>query len=276
MKKIIYTLIFLISILKVYSQNTTDIDNLKYKCKYIITYQADSTNINSIESEEMLLLIGERSSKFLSLSSFLRDSISNNIDRENTNSINLMTLFQSVPKTKFKDKIFKNYPKDKITITEQVLKDYFIYEEPLNLFKWNIKNDSKIISGYNCQKATINYAGRDYIAWFTNEIPLSDGPYKFNGLPGLIIKINDTNNHYEYKLVSLKEQKTNNKIAINKKDYIKTTKKEFYILKKEFYKNIFKKLEQSGISINFENSSQKNDVLNKYRKRNNPIELENK
>ncbi len=276
MKKIIYTLVFLLSILKIHSQNTSNIDALKYKCKYLITYQPDSTNLKKIDSEEMFLLIGSEKSKFLSVSTFLKDSISNNIDRNNINSLNLMTLFQSIPKTKFKDKIFKNLSSNKITVTEQVLKNHYRYEEPLKIFEWSIKDSEKNISGYNCQKATTNYAGRNYIAWFTNEIPISDGPYKFNGLPGLIIQISDTKNQYNYKLIAFEKQKTPKNITINKKNYIKTTKKELYEFKKEFYANIFKKLEQSGITLNFENSSQKKEVLNKYKKRNNPIELDNK
>ena len=275
MKKYLTPIILFVTFFQMYSQNTSNIDDLKYKCKYIITYQPDSTNIDGIESEEMLLLIGKKTSKFLSLSTFLRDSISNNIDRENTNSSNLMVLFQSIPKTKFKDKIFKNYPNGKVTTTEQVLKDFYIYEEPLNLFNWYIKEETKTISGYVCQKATTNFSGRDYTAWFTNEIPISDGPYKFNGLPGLIIKINDSKNQYDYKLIGLEKQNSNT-ITMNKKKYIKTSKKEFYKLRKEFYKNIFKKLEQRGISINSDNPSQKKDVLNKYNKRNNPIELDKK
>lgn len=33
------------------------------------------------------------------------------------------------------------------------------------------------------QKATCDFAGRKWIAWFTTEIPIQDGPYKFYGLP---------------------------------------------------------------------------------------------
>ena len=274
MKKNLYIYLTLLTVISVNSQNTTNIDSLKYKSKYILTYQSDSTNINSIESEEMLLLIGEKSSKFLSLSSFLRDSISNNIDKGNINSLNLMTLFQSVPKTKFKSKIFKNYPNGKITTTEQVLRNYYKYEDSLTLFNWKIEKEIKIISGYKCQKATTSYAGRGYIAWFAYEVPISDGPFKFNGLPGLIIQINDLDNHYEYKLVSLEKTKIKSSIEINNENYILTSRKELEVVKKEFYANIFKKIEETGININFDNPNQKRSIINKYKKRNNPIELD--
>ena len=273
MKKYLTLIVLFVTIFQMHSQNASKIDDLKYKCTYVITYQPDSTNVDAIESEEMLLLIGKKTSKFLSLGTYLKDSIFNNIDRENTNSSNLLGLLQSTPKTKFKEKIFKNYPNGKITTTEQVWKDFYMYEEPLQLFNWSIKEETKTISGYVCQKATTNFSGRNYTAWFTNEIPIPDGPYKFNGLPGLIIKINDSKNQYEYKLIGFEKQNSN-AITMNNKNYIKTTKKEFYKLRKEFYKNIFKKLEQSGININFDNPSQKRGVLNRINKRNNPIELD--
>ena len=55
----------------------------------------------------------------------------------------------------------------------------------------NEKNETKKIGTYVCQKATLNYCGRHWEAWFTKEVPLNKGPYFFDGLPGLIIYIND-------------------------------------------------------------------------------------
>ncbi len=73
---------------------------------------------------------------------------------------------------------------------------------------WKIGNETAKINGFTCQKAITNYKGRDWTAWFTTEIPVSDGPYKFYGLPGLIVKISDTNNEHLFNLVKiLKDQK---------------------------------------------------------------------
>jgi len=267
-------IIFICITLESIAQKTDSIDDILYKCKYRVTYQIDSTDSNSFESEEMLLLIGKKTSKFQSIGGYLRDSISGSFKKQTTSSLNLLTLFKNLPKTKFKEKIFKNYPEEKITYTEKIFKDNFRYLESLNLFNWKIESKKEIISGYNCQKASVNYAGRKYTAWFTNEIPISDGPYKFNGLPGLIVKISDSKNQYTYELISLKRT-IGNRITINDKNYITIEKAQFVKIKKEFYANIFKKLEQSGITLNFDNPSQKRDLLKKYNKRNNPIELVN-
>ena len=55
------------------------------------------------------------------------------------------------------------------------------------------------------QKATTSYGGRDWIAWFTAEIPFQDGPYKFYGLPGLIVKMEDTTGSHIMTLVGNKK-----------------------------------------------------------------------
>tara|TARA_R110002074_G_scaffold22366_3_gene68389 strand:+ start:4790 stop:5485 length:696 start_codon:yes stop_codon:yes gene_type:complete len=229
----------------------------------------DSTNVTRKNSETMLLLIGDKTSKFLSLTTFLKDSI----NEHSKSSSNLQQLM-AVPKTAFNHNIFKNYPQGKITNTENVFKDYYKYEEPINLFNWTITNETKTISGYNCQKATTTFAGRDYVAWFTNEIPIADGPYKFNGLPGLIVKINDTKNHYEYKLTSFK--KVTGNIGFIERNYIKTTKKEFKKAKKEFSSNIFERLQQNGITVTSMNASEKRDFQKRISKNKiSPIEKGN-
>lgn len=66
-----------------------------------------------------------------------------------------------------------------------------VNEETPN-FNWKIVDSVKTINGYNCYKAlSENFRGRSYTAWFTYEIPVPFGPYKFNGLPGLILEIYD-------------------------------------------------------------------------------------
>jgi len=269
MKKNIYFLIIVFASIQSYSQNVTKIDNATYRCEYLVTYQLDSTNVNNKLSETMFLLIGSKTSKFLSLTTFLKDSI-----KEHSKSSSNLQQLMAVPKTAFNHTIFKNYPQGKITSTENIFKDYYKYEEPINLFNWIITNETKTISGYNCQKATATFAGRDYVAWFTNEIPIADGPYKFNGLPGLIVKINDTKNHYEYKLTRFK--KITGDIGIAERNYIKTTKKEFKKVKKEFYSNVLEKLQQNGITITNMDDSQKRNLQKRISKnKSNPIEKGN-
>ena len=71
---------------------------------------------------------------------------------------------------------------------------------------WAIQNDQDTVHGMHCLKANIEYGGRYYTAWFTTEVPLSEGPYVFQGLPGLIIKVVDDENWYEFTLSKMNLQ----------------------------------------------------------------------
>jgi len=71
----------------------------------------------------------------------------------------------------------------------------FFVGEPLNQFKWKLTGNSKTILKYNCQEATTNYRGRDYIAYFTTKIPFKAAPWKFHGLPGVMLAVKTSDDH---------------------------------------------------------------------------------
>lgn len=80
-------------------------------------------------------------------------------------------------------------------------------EAPL-LSGWTLQPAQDTISGMNCQSATIHYGGRNYTAWYTPQIPISDGPYVFSGLPGLIVKIEDEKGWYKFQLKTFSAKNT--------------------------------------------------------------------
>ena len=77
------------------------------------------------------------------------------------------------------------------------------YTELWPSMQWTLKDEKQTICGYQCQKATCHWRGRDYVAWFTSAIPLKSGPWKFGGLPGLIMKIYDTKHLYTWEAVAV-------------------------------------------------------------------------
>lgn len=70
---------------------------------------------------------------------------------------------------------------------------------------WKISPDKEKIGELMTQKATCTFAGRIWTAWFTTEIPIQDGPYKFYGLPGLIVRMEDQTKSHSYELKGVKK-----------------------------------------------------------------------
>lgn len=104
---------------------------------------------------------------------------------------------------KFSARIYKNYPTMKVQYVEKITSGFTpanigYAEEPK--FAWKILSDKQKIGEYNTQKATTEFGGRKWTAWFSTDIPFQDGPYKFSGLPGLIVKIEDAAKDYSWVL----------------------------------------------------------------------------
>lgn len=83
---------------------------------------------------------------------------------------------------------------------------FFVYPDSVPSLEWSFNDEeTNSIIGYDCRKATVEFAGRSYIAWFTPEIPLPFGPYKFGGLPGLILKLEDAERQYIWVAVGFEQ-----------------------------------------------------------------------
>lgn len=208
-----------------------NLDEVQLKCYYRFTFQRDSTDTASKMSEEMLLLVGKRSiSRFSSTGLIKYDSAITTLrqQKEEFGSDVVKQKVPSLPSTKFHFSIFKNYPSEKITVTDRIFRNKYVYEEPKAPIRWLISNQKAKINGYHCQKATARTLGRWYEAWFTNEIPVSEGPYKFYGLPGLIVKISDSRNFFTFELTKLLSADSPERIVIQKVRSIHTTKKGFF------------------------------------------------
>jgi GLPGLI family protein len=102
------------------------------------------------------------------------------------------------------DMVYKNLKEDSMIVRDVNHFDPVLFHEsPMPKMNWTIINEFKKIGTFNCQKAQINFRGRKYIAWFTNLIPVSHGPWKFYGLPGLILEVSDEENLFQCLFVSI-------------------------------------------------------------------------
>ncbi|AZI39928.1 MULTISPECIES: GLPGLI family protein [Chryseobacterium group] len=158
---------------------------------------------------------------------------------------------KSFPKSKFKYAIIQS--SKSIQYFENIGMSLLSYNEPI-ITNWKLTNESKTINSLTCKKAEVNYKGRNWIAWYSTEIPLSYGPYKFTGLPGLIIKISDESGDYDFELVkSVSSTEIKGKIlTINKRRYEgakETTFDDLQVAKKNFNENLIGTLANSETTI---------------------------
>lgn len=113
------------------------------------------------------------------------------------------------------------------------------YEEKWNGQEWSLQGDTASFLGHQCQKAMCHWRGRDYIAWFAPDIPIRRGPWKFGGLPGLIMKVHDVDSLYVFEAVAI--EKGNFPIWQYPKDeFMKSTRLKTWKLQKAFNLNYSK------------------------------------
>jgi GLPGLI family protein len=96
---------------------------------------------------------------------------------------------------------------------------------------WKLVDESKNVGGYACQRADVSYGGRTYIAWFTAELPFPYGPWKLQGLPGLILEAKDASGDVSFSYAGFETLESGDAITLspqviktNKKDYEKMVK----------------------------------------------------
>lgn len=124
-----------------------------------------------------------------------------------------------------KSKIYKDKKKQEVSTIDMIgtLSVYRCIEQ-LPPQQWTMTGDTLTVLGYLCQKATTDFGGRSYNAWFTTEVPLNDGPWKLYGLPGLILKVVSDDQVFSFEAIGI--EKTKDPIAINKDSYIKSTPRQ--------------------------------------------------
>lgn len=167
---------------------------------YSFKYKVDSNNVNYTKEENFVLNVKDKSSLFTSLKNYKSDSMVA-IIKQDYLKFGGGVSFKGVPKTDFTYYVIKK--RDSINHSlfyDKIGRSNFYYDEPWTN-NWKIENEVKSINGFSCQKATITKYGRNFIAWYAKEITIPDGPYKFNGLPGLILELYDDKKYFHFNLI---------------------------------------------------------------------------
>ncbi|KFF24764.1 GLPGLI family protein [Chryseobacterium vrystaatense] len=112
---------------------------------------------------------------------------------------------------------------------------------------WQLLPETKKIGDLKCQKALADYGGRHWTAWFTEDVQVSEGPYVFNGLPGMIVEINDSTEDYLFKLVKIK--KSTDKNLFSMKGGKNVSWEEFIKIQNDYYKDPYSVIKLQNIKV---------------------------
>lgn len=172
---------------------------------YYYSFVKDTLNKQEVTKELMNLDITENGSAFYSHDVHVSDSTMTAYYEKQiktTGSMNVDTKMMSQRKGTVRYRIIKDYPDFKISSVLNIGIDYYKVSDDRKLI-WKILPDRQKIGDFNAQKATTEFAGRKWEAWFSSELPFQDGPYKFHGLPGLIIKLQDHTGTHQFELAGI-------------------------------------------------------------------------
>lgn len=283
MKKVI-TLFILLLTLSVCAQSQRFI----YEYKFSI----DSTARDVQETEIMFLDVIPKGSNFYSSDVFKSDSIwAAAMDMHVKRGIET-----DFSKIKFKGKIRysveKSYPDYSVIFFNSLGIDRYMVEERRKQ-KWKILPDKAKIGELVAQKAVCEFTGRKWTAWFTTDLLIQDGPYKFYGLPGLIVKLEDSSQTHSFELKGIKklpegyEWKNSgengfNLIKLNEtkykqafKDYCKDPMKSEKLMQAQSRDVL--EIDDSGKLVKTSNAKRKEremQLINQIKKENNILELD--
>lgn len=242
MKKLLINLFLIFGFLAI-AQNKRFI----YEYKFI----SDSTNVDDVKTEMMFLDTTKDGSKYYSYTVFNSDSLMK-VDLEKqlaaTGSINVKSDMQ---KGSVRYSVTKTYPDYKINLHCRLGMDAYNISDDRKI-NWKISSEKEKIGEWNAQKAEADFAGRHWIAWFSTEIPIQDGPYKFRGLPGLIVKVEDKTGSHKMELKGIKNISGDININVWDAKEIAINSKQFQKVIKEYENDPtkgIKQIQMGGTSI---------------------------
>lgn len=209
------------------------IDNVLFTAQYQTSFVPDASNPEKRKEETMMLKVGNKASVYYSYAKFLTDSV---IEEDKKNGVSQEVMIEHLQQFSgvINYKIYKNYPSRKITTLEPIAASRFKCVEENERPNWQLKSDTMTILSYHCQKAVCHFKGRDYEAWFTPEIPRSEGPWKLQGLPGLILRAKDSKEHYIFDCIGITQNKTDDTIQYSDHGHEPVSRKNLNKLQERF------------------------------------------
>ena len=213
--------------------------NVSYLLKYRNSEKDDSLSFNDI----MDLQMGRHYNAF-----FSRDLRA--LDTRNTKELKTNMQFSTIPENYIGFDVLINHSDSLTTVTNRLpyTSQVIEYSESTDIPKWTyMPEDVDTIMGYHCHVAICNYEGRDWKVYYTNDIPIPYGPWKLNGVKGLVLKAVDTENNFIFEAVGLTQKPQ----SIIRYDWSrkKMKKEDWKKFERDMYKNAGSFVRNTGARI---------------------------
>lgn len=199
---IFYVFIFITT--PVFAQTT---DKALFCVNYLTQYKRFAEDKN-IRETEMILEVGHKRTIFYNRWAKKREQIVDSISKINGSKDDVLLAASRYPNPGLHYAVYNNYPTEGKRIVTDVLIQNFHYEEDVESPLWTLMNRDTLIIDYKCESAQCDFRGRKWTVYYTNELPVSAGPWKLQGLPGVILYAFDETGAFSFKAISIKKGKS--------------------------------------------------------------------
>ncbi|WP_322970726.1 GLPGLI family protein [Faecalibacter sp. LW9] len=175
-----------------------------YLVKYNFTFAPDSLNITKIVSEEMILSTNNQGYAYMSNALFTSDTIGNLTDLIKQGKLSFSDFMNQKGQGSQNIKLYFNKDSNAYHIHTSIDGLSYKFKDDVTKLTWELVDEEKRIQNYKAKKAKTKAFGKNWTAWYTEKIPVAYGPYKFQGLPGLILELSDDKNNFKFDLVEAK------------------------------------------------------------------------
>ena len=169
--------------------------------KLSVTYEVHYQKVEEVAKREkdlMRLDIGEHSSQYISI-------IGEFLTKNKSDIMAKRIKDPYAGYTTLRDEVFKNTPNEGYLRFVHMPGWVSCREKIEGLFDWQLLDGDSIVCGYPCHKATTIFRGRIWTVWYTLDLPYSDGPWKFCGLPGLVLYAYDSEDKFRFNCIGIEK-----------------------------------------------------------------------
>jgi GLPGLI family protein len=203
-------------------------------------------------SEDLMFLdAGNKGSKFYSFYNFYSDSLKQSLEYLGLSAAEIFEKTRKLQRGS-SDQIYKDYSNSSINFVSKILNQDYWYADNC-VQQWDLTQDTLTILNYICHKAVCDFRGREWIVWYTPEIPMKDGPWKLGGLPGLILKAEDSKGEFSFECKGMTIMTSKFPLTLPYKEkgnnYIKTEGKAFMQVKRKSIEDLKGSIAAQGMSI---------------------------